>query len=167
MSFTVDAKALLVGNNYTNSFKVIVYEVDGAGNKKIFASSDVSLPSKAKKLRALPFTVKVEPFLGQKELHFAVHKADGTLLAIYQGLYSFTGTVSETNSGFSPNNTDNFGAQDESPRIVCDSENFNECNLDSLFFNRIQFEVDQKRQSQNVSIRKSPDGILESSLKLN
>ncbi|MFM7458273.1 MAG: hypothetical protein ACKO3R_06405 [bacterium] len=61
-----------------------------------------------------------------------MHKADGTLLTIYQGLYNFTGTVTETNSGFSPNNTDNVGAKDESPRVVCTSENFNECNLDSL-----------------------------------
>jgi hypothetical protein len=164
LSLALDPKSLLVNNNYTNSFKVIVYEVDGAGNKKIFASSDVSLPNNARKLKTLPFTVKVEPFLGQKELHFAVHKADGTLVAIYQGLYTFTGAVTETNSGFSPNNTDNVGAKDESPRVVCTSENFNECNLDSLFFNRIQFEVDQKRQSQNVSIRKSPDGIYKISL---
>ena len=164
LSLVLDPKSLLVSNNYTNSFKVIVYEVDGAGNKKIFASSDVSLPNNARRLKTLPFSVKLEPFLGQKELHFAVHKADGTLLAIYQGLYNFTGTVTETNSGFSPNNTDNVGAKDESPRVVCTSENFNECNLDSLFFNRIQFEVDQKRQSQNVSIRKSPDGIYKISL---
>jgi hypothetical protein len=164
LSLALDPKSLLVNNNYTNSFKVIVYEVDGAGNKKIFASSDVSLPNNARRLKTLPFSVKVEPFLGQKELHFAVHKADGTLLAIYQGLYNVTGTVTETNSGFSPNNTDNVGAKDESPRVVCTSENFNECNLDSLFFNRIQFEVDQKRQSQNVSIRKSPDGIYKISL---
>jgi hypothetical protein len=164
LSLALDPKSLLVNNNYINSFKVIVYEVDGAGNKKIFASSDVSLPNNVRRLKTLPFSVKVEPFLGQKELHFAVHKADGTLLAIYQGLYNFTGTVTETNSGFSPNNTDNVGAKDESPRVVCTSENFNECNLDSLFFNRIQFEVDQKRQSSNVSIRKSPDGIYKISL---
>ena len=164
LGLALDPKSLLVNNNYTNSFKVIVYEVDGAGNKKIFASSDVSLPNNARRLKTLSFSVKVEPFLGQKELHFAVHKADGTLVAIYQGLYNFTGTVTETNSGFSPNNTDNVGAKDESPRVVCTSENFNECNLDSLFFNRIQFEVDQKRQSQNVSIRKSPDGIYKISL---
>jgi hypothetical protein len=164
LSLALDPKSLLVNSNYTNSFKVIVYEVDGAGNKKIFASSDVSLPNNARRLKTLPFTVKVEPFFGQKELHFAVHKTDGTLLAIYQGLYNFTGTVTQTNSGFSPNNTDNVGAKDESPRVVCTSENFNECNLDSLFFNRIQFEVDQKRQSSNVSIRKSPDGIYKISL---
>jgi hypothetical protein len=164
LSLVLDPKSLLVNNNYTNSFKVIVYEVDGAGNKNIFASSDVSLPNNARKLKTLPFSVKVEPFLGQKELHFAVHKVDGTLLATYQGLYNFTGTVNETNSGFSPNNTDNVGAEDESPRVVCTSENFNECNLDSLFFNRIQFEVDQKKQSQNVNIRKSSDGIYKISL---
>ncbi|MFM7458272.1 MAG: hypothetical protein ACKO3R_06400 [bacterium] len=47
MSLALDPKSLLVSNNYTNSFKVIVYEVDGAGNKKIFATSDVALPNNA------------------------------------------------------------------------------------------------------------------------
>ena len=91
------------------------------------------------------FRIKLEPFEGSKDIYFAVHRVDGSLFSIYKANYSFSSSLS--NPGPYPSYDDSL-----SPILGCNDKSFSDCNLDNLFFNKLQFE---STRSKNFRIRKS------------
>ncbi|NQY79782.1 MAG: hypothetical protein HRT47_05665 [Candidatus Caenarcaniphilales bacterium] len=168
LDFAVDSRPLTVADNFTKSFKVLLYEVNDFNEKVVLASTDLTIPKGKRNQQRLFFQVNIPPFTGDKEIFIALHKSDGTWAATHKGLYSFRGDFTQSQSAFSPSSTDlslnsNLSTKLQSSSIECDNENFNDCNLDSLFFNRIQFEIVPRTQAKKVNVRKSADGIYKGS----
>ena len=169
LTFVVDTRPLFIDNNYTESFKVITYELNQNNEKEILASADLSFPTGSRNKRRLFFQIKVPPFTGEKEIYIALHKSDGSWASTHRAIYNFRGDFTESQSAFSPHHSDlslnsNLSSNLQSSTIECEDNSFSECNLDSLFFNRVQFEIVPRTQAKKVNIRKGADGIYKISI---
>jgi hypothetical protein len=156
ITFALDVKPLIIEEDFNSSFKISAYEINVSGKKEMLASSDLLIPSDLTG-KELMFKMRLDPFIGGKTIFFAVHRSDGSLLAVYKGVYSFNGSLPEQE--ISSNNNDLL-----TPKISCGDDGFNDCNLDSLFFNKIQFE---ESPSNSFRVRKSVGGIYKIGIPIN
>jgi hypothetical protein len=156
ISLALDIRPLIIEEDFNSTFKISAYEIEASGKKKMLASSDVLIPSDLAG-KELMFKIRLDPFLGSKTIFFAVHRSDSSLIAVYKAIYLFNGSVPE--KGVSPNNSDPL-----TPKISCNDDGFNECNLDSLFFNKIQFE---ESRSNSFRVRKNNEGIYKIGIPIN
>ncbi len=141
--FRLDIGSLRDSNNPSNTFRVIMYEKESENDPvKVLTSTNIRFPNKSRNFDNFAILMQFRPFSGQRQMFLDVYSSAGQLNSSYKFTLIATGS-------FVPNQSRSKGALFGTDATVgtttslnCATSQFDDCNLDNLFFNKVIFESD-------------------------
>lgn len=167
----LDLDPLRVNNFESSHFRVIVYEQTPEG-ANIFSSHTIRFPNKRSKRRDYQLILDIPEFLGSKIFFMDFYRNDGELHATYNSpingfgsikdkLQSVHGIIYGQNlSNIAPPQLGAIVPDSILDTRVCPDNNFNDCNLDELFFHNFAVEASTIQDPHKTSLLKDEDGTI-------
>ena len=167
----LDLSPLKVINFESDHFRVIVYEQTPAG-ADIVSSHTVRFPNKRSRRRNYQLILDIPEFLGSKIFFMDFYRNDGTLQATYSfpingfgstqdKLQNSQGIIYGQNlSSIVPTQLGVTSPNSVLDTRVCPDNNFNDCNLDELFFHNFAVEASAIQDPRKTSLLKEKDGTI-------
>lgn len=143
----LNANNVNVDANFSKTFKILAYEQIGSKNN-VLSVSNVLFPRKRFKNNILVTRIKLRPFVGAKQIFIGLHNSSGALLSTYRVNVNGSGSVAVANN------------LNKNPLIdfSCPDLSIDQCNRESLFFNKIVFETNTDQNSRETYVLKNKDG---------
>ncbi|NQY79833.1 MAG: hypothetical protein HRT47_05925 [Candidatus Caenarcaniphilales bacterium] len=143
----LNANNVNVDANFSKTFKILAYEQIAGGNN-VLSVSNVLFPRKRFKNNKLVTRVKLRPFVGSKQIFLGLHNSSGALLSTYRVSVSGSGSVAVANN------------LNKNPAIdfSCPDLSIDQCNRESLFFNKVVFETNTDQNARETYVLKNNDG---------
>jgi hypothetical protein len=167
----LNTESLLVQGSQSDHFKILVYSKN-SNSSEIISTHSIAIPPKVSKRRNLALILDIPQFLGTKVFWMDVYKTDGNLSSTYRVTLNGYGTLalSQQNSSaaiygqslsnlVSPQLGANFPSSVLSSTL-CPDNNFNDCNLQELFFHKFSIESSTVQDPNRTSILKETDGTI-------
>lgn len=143
----LNANNINVDANFSKTFKILAYEQTGSGNN-VLSVSNILFPRKRFKNNQLITRIKLRPFVGAKQIFIGLHNSSGALISTYRVNINGSGSVAVANN------------LNKNPLIdySCPDLSINQCNRESLFFNKIVFETNTDQNARETYVLKNNDG---------
>ncbi len=165
----LDTDSLLVPSSKSEHFKILVYNQTSSGVQPI-STHNVAIPGKLSRRKNTVLILDIPQFIGTRTFWMDVYRTNGTLSSTYRVALNAYGTASPSkqsstaaiygqslNSLISPQLGANF-PNSVLNSTVCPNNNFNECNLQELFFHKFSVEASTVQDPNKTSILKESDG---------
>jgi hypothetical protein len=152
LNLRLDTRPLNIKQDENKSFRILAYTVENNQNK-ILSSTQVRFTRRRK--ANLNVKVKLNPFIGDRKIFFAIHDSNGNLVSTYSTVVTGSGQFVANNiqGGLNPS-LSNLGESD----ITCTDEAFSECKVDEFFFKKFLVEVDNRQRPREIVVKKDEDG---------
>ncbi|NQY79459.1 MAG: hypothetical protein HRT47_04010 [Candidatus Caenarcaniphilales bacterium] len=167
----LDLNPLKLNNFESDHFRVIVNEQTSSG-ANIVSSHTVRFPNKRSRRRNYQLILDIPEFLGSKIFFMDFYRNDGALQASYSvpingfgstqdRLQNSQGIIYGQNlASIVPTQLGVSVPNSVLDTRVCPDDNFNDCNLDELFFHNFAVEASTIQDPHKTSLLKEEDGTI-------